>query len=135
MIRSVTGILAFILCCSGTLSWEVIETDRVDSLEVTKHGDERLDVFIESIRGIGSISLDFGEPVQVDSIRLTLMYDSLTPFRFCESLGIAFTGEGDSSLWMTRHTMIPLDEDGTVSFPVEDRFVTLRIGWIDYFRQ
>lgn len=135
MIRSVTGILAFILCCSGTLSWEAVERDHVDSLDVLLHGDDMLEIYIESGRGIGSVSLDFGEPVQVDSIRLTLMYDSLTPFRFCESLGLAFTGGGDSSLWMTRHTMIPLDEEGTVSFPAENWFVTLRIGWIDFYRQ
>ncbi len=135
MIRQLTGILAFILCCSGSLSWEAVEVDRVDSLDVTRCGDERLEVYIESIRGIGSVILEFGELVQVDSIRITLIYDSITVYRFCESLGLAFTGEGDSILWIARCSMIPLDEEGTVSFPVDNRFETLRIGWIDYYRE
>ena len=135
MIRQVTGILAFILCCSPSLSWEAIERNHVDSLDVSRNGDGMLDVYIESGRGIGSLTLDFGDPLQVDSLRITLMYDSLNPYRFCESISLAFTGPGDSSLWMVDHSMIDLGEDGTVSFSEDDGFVTLKIGWIDFYRQ
>jgi hypothetical protein len=130
-----SGILAIILSCSTTLSWEATETDRVDSLEVILHGHDRLELYIESSRGIGSVTLDFMEPVQVDSIRITLMYDSLSPYRYCESMGLAFAGGGDSSLWMEDHSMIHLGEDGTVSLPADNWFVTLRLGWIDFYRQ
>ncbi len=130
-----TGILAFILCCSTTLSWEAVEKDRVDFVDVIRHGDERLEIYIESSRGIGSVSLDFREFIEVDSIRIKLMYDSLNPFRFCESIGLEFVGGGDSDLWMTDHSMIPIGKDGTVSFPADEGFVTLRISWIDFYRQ
>ncbi len=135
MIRSVTGILAFILCCSGTLSWEAVERDHVDSLDVLLHGGDMLEMYIESGRGIGSVTLDFEEPVRVDSFSVTLMYDSLHPYRFCESIWFEFTGIRDSSLWMIDHSMIDLGEDGTAFFPVDDRFDVLRIGWIDFYRQ
>ena len=135
MIRQVTGILAFILCCSSSLSWEATLRDHVDSLDVIRCGDERLEIYIESCRGIGSVSLDFREFVQVDSIMVTLMYDSLTPYRYCESIGLSFAGGGDPGLWMVDHSMIHLGEGGTVSFPADGWFVTLRVGWIDYYRQ
>jgi len=135
LIRSATVILAFILGCSASLSWEATETDHVDSLDVILHGDDMLDVYIESGRGIGSVTLYFEEPVRVDSFSVTLMYDSLHPYRFCESLGFEFSGRGDSSLWMIDHSMIDLGETGKVSFPADDRFDVLRIGWIDFYRQ
>ncbi len=134
MIRQVTGIMALILCCSPSLSWETVDKDHVESIDMIQYGDERLEVYIESIRGIGSVTLDFGEPVQVDSITVTLMYDSLSPYRFCESFVFEFTGEGDSNLWMVDHSMIDLGADGTAGFPVDDQFVTLRVGWIDFYR-
>jgi len=135
LIRSVTVILAFILGCSASLSWEAVETDHVESLDAFLHGDDVLDVHIESGRGIGSVTLQFEEPVRVDSISVTLMYDSLNPYHFCESMSLAFTGRGDSSLWMVDHSMIDLGEDGSVSFREDDGFMTLRISWIDFYRQ
>jgi len=134
LIRQVTGIMALILCCSPSLSWEAVDKDHVESIDVIQYGDERLEVYIESIRGIGAVTLDFGVPVQVDSIAVTLMYDSLAPYRFCESFVFEFTGEGDSNLWMVDNSMIDLGADGTACFPVDDRFVTLRVGWIDFYR-
>ncbi len=32
------------------------------------------------------------------------------------------------------HSMIDLGEDGSVSLPVEEGIMMLRIGWIDFYR-
>ncbi len=135
MTRQITVVLLFILGCSQSLSWEITSRDRVDSLNVVRHGDDRLDVYIECDRGIGSVTLDFEDVILVDSIRITLMYDSLQQYGFCESLGFQFTGNGDSNIWMVNHSMIDLGEDGTASFTSEDGFITLGISWIDFYRQ
>ena len=130
-----TAILVFIISCSTSLSWEVVETDHVESLDVFLDGDGMLEVYIERGRGIGSVTLDFGEPVQGDSIRVILMYDSLHSYYFCESFTLEFTGGRDSNLLTIDHSMIDFGEDGSVSIPVDVEFDMLKIGWIDFFRQ
>ena len=133
--RKIIALLAFVLSCSTALSWEVVERDRVDSVAVEQHGARRLDVYIECPRGIGSISLQFTESVQVDSLKLTLMYDSLTPFGFCEGMGLDFAGSTDAAAWIENHSMIRLSEEGSVTFPVEGGFTVLNAGWIDFYRE
>ncbi len=128
-------ILVFIISCSASLSWEAVETNHVESLDVLRHGDDMLEIYIESGRGYGSVSLDFEEPVYGDSIRIVLMYDSLHHYDFCESLSLEYTGEGDSNLSMINHSMIDLGEDGSVVIPVDEDFTMLKIGWIDFYRQ
>ncbi len=107
----------------------------VESLNVFRRGDDMLEIYIESGRGIGSVSLAFEEPVQADSIRIILSYDSLHHYHFCESLSLEFAGGGDLNLSMINHSMIDLGEDGSVSVPVDEGFTMLKIGWIDFYRQ
>ena len=135
MIRQLSIILVFIINCSASLSWEAAETDHVESLDVLRHGDRILEIYIESGRGIGSVSLDFEEPFHEDSIRIILMYDSLHHYHFCESLSLEFAGGVDSNLSMINHSMIDLGEDGSVVMPVDEDFTMLKIGWIDFYRQ
>ncbi len=128
-------ILVFIISCSASLSWEAVEKNHVESLDVLRHGDDMLEIYIESGRGYGSVSLDFGEPVHGDSIRIILMYDSLHHYDFCESLSLEYAGGGDSNLSIINHSMIDLGEDGSVVIPVDEDFTMLKIGWIDFYRQ
>lgn len=135
LIRQLPIILVFIISCSASLSWEAVERDHVESLDVFRNGNDMLEIHIECGRGIGSVSLDFGEPVQGDSIRIVLMYDSLHHYDFCESLSLEYAGGGDSNLSMINHSMIDLGEDGSVVMPVDEGFTMLKIGWIDFYRQ
>jgi len=140
LIRQLPIILLFIISCSASLSWEAVERDNVESLDVLRHGDGMLEIHIESARGIGSVSLNFGEPVQGDSIRIILMYDSLHHYNFCESLSLEYAGEGDSNLslfnhTMINHSMIDFGEDGSVFIPVDEGLSMLKISWIDFYRQ
>ena len=125
----------FIISCSASLSWEAVEKNHVESLDVLRHGDDMLEIYIESGRGYGSVSLDFGEPVHGDSIRIILMYDSLHHYDFCESLSLEYAGGGDSNLSIINHSMIDLGEDGSVVITVDEDFTILKIGWIDFYRQ
>ena len=133
--RKITVLLAFTICCSTALSWEVVERNRIDFISVEQHEGERLDVYIECSRGIGSVRLEFAEPVQVDSLKLTLMYDSLTPFTFCEGMGFDFIGSRDAAVWAENHSMIGLSEEGSVTVPVQGGFTVLSAGWIDFYRE
>ncbi|RKZ08344.1 hypothetical protein DRQ25_09310 [Candidatus Fermentibacteria bacterium] len=134
MNKQMVVILMLIISCASSLSWEITSADRVDSMSVFQNEDGILEVYIECGMGIGSISLDFEEPVKGDSIRITLMYDSLHSYSFCESLILEFTGGRDMDLWIIDHSMIDLREDGSVSLPVEEGIMMLRIGWIDFYR-
>jgi hypothetical protein len=133
--KRIASLLSLVLCCSTAMSWEVVDRDRVESVSVERHGDGRLDVVVECQTGIGSVELAFDDPVEVDSLRLVLHYESGTPFRFCESLAFRFSGDQDDVLSAENHSGVAMDEDGAVTVPVSGPFLRLCIGWIDYFRE
>jgi hypothetical protein len=133
--KRMAALLALVLCCSTAMSWEVVDRDRVEGVSVERQGDVRLDVIVECVTGIGSVELAFEDPVEVDSLRLVLLYESGTPFRMCESLSLRFSGDQDDVLAAGNHSGAMMDEDGAFTVPVGGPFLRLSMGWIDYYRE
>ena len=133
--KRITGLLILVLCCSTALSWEIVDRDRVEGISVERQGDGRLDVTVECPTGIGSVELSFEEPVDVDSLRLVLIYGPGEPYRFCESLCFMYSGDQDDVLMAENHSMVEMGEDGSVTIPVSGSFRGLRTGWIDFYRE